>query len=313
MNRLILLIVACLTSFASAIAQDSDTKKVKQIKIVTVDEDGNKKEIVKEFELSDTDIEWYDEDGGKVKVIVRTGEDEEEEIIVDVPHIKMMKHASPFLGVILGEATDIGVAVSGIVEGSAAAEAGLKKGDIITAIDNESVVKADGLVEIIVEKEVGEKIEVEFLRENKKQTTTATLKERNEDFEFAMGDVHKNVIVEIDGDEEVIFMGDGEVANKAFLGIYPANEVEDITGVMIEKTVDGSAAKRAGLQTGDVITKIDEVSISNFDDLKMALKDRTPGDEITISYLRQGKKKSAKAKLTPRHEEVKEHIIIKEK
>ncbi len=80
-----------------------------------------------------------------------------------------------------------------------------------------------------------------------------------------------------------------------------------VRGVAIlEVSADSPAAKaglrgftrsRAGLRIGDVITAIDTTPIRSYDDLYNALDSRKPGQEITLTYQREGQSQSLKVPL----------------
>src|SRR5574344_353164 len=71
-----------------------------------------------------------------------------------------------------------GIYVAKTTEDGAAAEAGLKEGDVITEIDGNKVVKMAELQEAIAKKRPGEKVSITYLRNKKSHTVTVTL--RNE-------------------------------------------------------------------------------------------------------------------------------------
>lgn len=56
----------------------------------------------------------------------------------------------------------------------------------------------------------------------------------------------------------------------------------------ISGVVDGSPAAAAGLQEGDTITSIDGQAISDWDDVGTAISGKQPGDELALSYERDG-------------------------
>ncbi len=80
-----------------------------------------------------------------------------------------------------------------------------------------------------------------------------------------------------------------------------------ILGVMTEKTDGGakitdindpeSAAGKAGLQIGDVITKLGDDKIEDGDDLYKAVGKYKPEDKVTVTYKRDGKESTATATL----------------
>ncbi|NLM20264.1 MAG: PDZ domain-containing protein [Peptococcaceae bacterium] len=67
-------------------------------------------------------------------------------------------------------------------------------------------------------------------------------------------------------------------------------------GAYIQEVTPNGPADKAGLQKGDVITKVNEVSVENSSDLIRELYRHQVGDKITITYLRDGK--SAQTEVT---------------
>lgn len=86
-------------------------------------------------------------------------------------------------------------------------------------------------------------------------------------------------------------------SNKAFLGVTTEKNEK---GAEIQEVVKGSAAEKAGLKKGDILTKIGEEAIDGPEALSDLIGFKKPGDEIKISYLREGKKSTAKATLGKR-------------
>ena len=58
------------------------------------------------------------------------------------------------------------------------------------------------------------------------------------------------------------------------------------SGVLIVSVVSGSPADNAGLEANDVITKFDSVAITDTQDLASAIQKHSPGDKVTITYVR---------------------------
>ncbi|MEQ1796608.1 MAG: PDZ domain-containing protein [Lacibacter sp.] len=80
----------------------------------------------------------------------------------------------------------------------------------------------------------------------------------------------------------------------AFLGVI-TNEHEK--GAAIDEVQKETAAEKAGLLKGDIITKVGDKKIEGPDDLVEAITAKKPNDEVEITYLRDGKEKKAKVKL----------------
>ena len=58
------------------------------------------------------------------------------------------------------------------------------------------------------------------------------------------------------------------------------------SGVLIVAVVSGGPADTAGLRTADVITKFDDVAITDSQGLASAIQSHSPGDKVTITYVR---------------------------
>jgi putative serine protease PepD len=85
---------------------------------------------------------------------------------------KSVQHAS--LGVVIGDAAG-GAKVGSVTSGSGAAAAGLKAGDVITAVDGTRVDTADALAAAIASHQPGDHVRSTFRRGTATQTVTATL------------------------------------------------------------------------------------------------------------------------------------------
>lgn len=68
-------------------------------------------------------------------------------------------------------------------------------------------------------------------------------------------------------------------------------------GAYISAVYEGSPADQAGLQQGDIITKVDDAQISSSTDLVAACRGHKVGDKVTISYMRGDKSESVEVEL----------------
>lgn len=105
----------------------------------------------------------------------------------------------------------------------------------------------------------------------------------------------------------------GYVTGKPQLGISCQDVTEAVSkmynipmGVYIATVTDGSAADKAGLQSGDVIIKIDDVEVSTSDELNAEKNKHEAGDKIKITYIRDGEEKSVKVTLDEVKQETEE-------
>lgn len=84
------------------------------------------------------------------------------------------------------------------------------------------------------------------------------------------------------------------LSNGAFLGVLTEGSDK---GAVIKEVTKESAAEKAGLQKGDVITRIGDSVVTSSEDLYKAVGKYKPEDKITVTYLRDGKTATAKATL----------------
>ena len=105
--------------------------------------------------------------------------------------------------------------------------------------------------------------------------------------------------------------GNAEITpNTAFLGVSTA-ELGDVApgvldrfgldadqeGAFVLDVVPGSAADEAGLQAGDLIVSIDGEAVTSSDQVRDAVRDHEPGDEIELGVERDGEEQDLTAEL----------------
>ena len=97
-------------------------------------------------------------------------------------------------------------------------------------------------------------------------------------------------------------MANGQTPTHARLGI----SVSDVAGssnapvtegAQVRQVTSGSTADKAGLQAGDVITKVDDHQITGADSLVATIRSYRPGDQVTLTYQRGGDTKTVQLTL----------------
>lgn len=81
---------------------------------------------------------------------------------------------------------------------------------------------------------------------------------------------------------------------RALLGVFSE---KDEKGAKITNVVEGSPAKKAGLEKGDIIIKVEDKTITDPASLSDAVRSFKPEQEVEITYLREKKKKKVKVTL----------------
>lgn len=92
-------------------------------------------------------------------------------------------------------------------------------------------------------------------------------------------------------------MENGQVTDKAYMAIKAGSMTEQMAaqyninvtkGVFVYAVEKGGAGEKAGLQLGDVITKLNDTDITSMSDLSMAKKSYKAGDTVTLTVWRGG-------------------------
>ncbi|MGV9265302.1 S1C family serine protease [Kitasatospora sp. NPDC003701] len=91
---------------------------------------------------------------------------------------------------------------------------------------------------------------------------------------------------------------DGKVTNsgRAALGITARTYFDQNfrpAGAVVVAVGSGGPAAAAGIQPGDVITKVGDATVDSLNSLTTALASLTPGTKVTVTYTRDGQSKTA--------------------
>jgi putative serine protease PepD len=81
-------------------------------------------------------------------------------------------------------------------------------------------------------------------------------------------------------------LADGKQPQHAALGIGVSDASP--TGAKVGQVTSGSAAEKAGLKSGDVVTALDGKPVTDGSGLAAAVRSHAPGDSVTITYSRGG-------------------------
>lgn len=187
--------------------------------------------------------------------------------------------ARPYLGITF-ETADEGVQVTEVLEDSPAAEAGLESGDIITALNGESV-DAETLRDRFSELAAGDSITLEVLRDDETLTLEATLGE------YPATPARPTIRVR------------PLLGQRAYLGVGLEDSDE---GPVIAQVNDDSPAAEAGLEAGDVITAVEGEAVEDAAAVVEAIQAREAGDEITLSISRDSEAQDVTVTLGARHD-----------
>jgi Do/DeqQ family serine protease len=158
-----------------------------------------------------------------------------------------------------------GAVITQVTPDSAADKAGLKTGDIVVEINSRPVRDASDVRNVIGVLRVGEKVEIQILREGKHQTLNAVV------------------------DEPVLAEATGKALQPRLEGAKFGNITEGnplygrIEGVLVVDVEAGSPAWRAGLRKGDILVSANRKTIKNLAELEKAARG---SDTLLLNILR---------------------------
>lgn len=147
-----------------------------------------------------------------------------------------------------------GIKVLGVPPTGAAAAAGIKEGDIITKINGVSTASVPELMEQISRYKPGDKVSINYMRNNKEYTASAVLK----NLDGNTGIVKATVLDYLGAELSPLRTSDAER-----LGING--------GLMVTNINSGLIRKQTTMKSSFVILKADDTGIASTDDLKNAL------------------------------------------
>ncbi|MBX5482039.1 MAG: trypsin-like peptidase domain-containing protein [Myxococcaceae bacterium] len=195
-----------------------------------------------------------------------------------------------------GARTLHGVLVSEVVENSPAAKAGLRVGDVITSVDNVRTLRAHSLRWRVSNKGAGKKVKLRVERNGHPVIVSMTLAEQPE-----AGDPTDLAIEPAlggSGDAGASSEPDASAPAEPEVEATPLDlgaSVADVTdesakraglagnfGALIASVEANSVLDTAGLNTGDVVVKLNKTEIGSRDDLIRALSEVPSGEWIRL-------------------------------
>lgn len=73
----------------------------------------------------------------------------------------------------------------------------------------------------------------------------------------------------------------------------------EIGGYRIENFLEGSVAEAAGVQVGDILVKVNGIALKDEEAYKADAKNRQPGDDVSVTVLRDGAPLTVRVTLIP--------------
>lgn len=184
-----------------------------------------------------------------------------------------------------------GAEIEKVEPGTPAEAAGLKAGDVLLTYNGENILGARQLGRLVSETPKGRKVRIQFWRDGKMQSTVVIMTETHlsrefpGDLDIQIPDVHiripdipspmvvwKSVALGIDCEPL-----DTQLAE--YFGVK--------RGVLVRSVEKGSAAERAGLKAGDVLTAVDNQPVASAHDVVSSMRiERRAGRPVSVAIMR---------------------------
>ena len=166
-----------------------------------------------------------------------------------------------------------GALISNVAPGSAAADAGLKSGDVITEVNGEPVLRSGSLSSLIGLSAPGERVKLKVWRDHGERTIDAKLGGAD------------------DGEKKVADAGSAAEGGQLGLTLRPLSRDEKreakLDAGLVVEDADGAAA-RAGIQAGDVLLAINGRPVQSVEQVKSVIAGKPKS--VALLVQRDGEK-----------------------
>lgn len=178
----------------------------------------------------------------------------------------IIQDLTPDLAEALGVAAQSGAIVSSVEPGTPAEAAGLAAGDVIVAVNGETVEGSADLRQRIGLRRPGEEVEIAFVRDSDTQSV-----------EIALADA---------GGQRLAARDRGSSDALAGVRLAPLDRAHpawgQIDGVVASEIAPATPAARSGLEAGDVITAINRRPVASVREIDRALEDASGAVALTV-------------------------------
>ncbi|MBI3679849.1 MAG: PDZ domain-containing protein [Acidobacteria bacterium] len=197
-----------------------------------------------------------------------------------------------------------GVEITRVEDDSPAAKAGLKTGDVVLEYQGQRVEGVEQFVRLVRETPAGRLVKLLISRSGQTQTVTPTIEPRKMRT-VEIGDMHISIPhIEVMPPQIRIPMPDipRPVINwrSRALGVEAESVGSQLAdffgvkeGVLVRSVTKGSAADKAGVKAGDVITKVDDKKVTSPAEVTRAIRSQEGRRSFVLSLTREKREMSA--------------------
>ena len=186
-----------------------------------------------------------------------------------------------------------GVELTRVEEGSPAEKAGVKAGDVVLEYNGQRVEGMEQFGRMVRETPPGREVKLTISRDGAALTLTATLASRKgrvlpESFHFEMPEIRMPDIPQIYTTLRTARLGvEAESLSAQLAEYFGVKE-----GVLVRSVRDNTAAQKAGIKAGDVITKVDGMPVTSPSELSGAVRSASAKKTYSVELMRERKAQS---------------------
>jgi serine protease Do len=216
-------------------------------------------------------------------------------------------------------AAPTGVIIEEVADESPASKAGLKKGDVVLEFDGERVRGVRHFTRLVQETPAGRRVQTSVMRDGQKLNVTIEPRASG-GFSYFGDDDRMSVLRDLadgwrvdipkpapappaapkppappafpafpDFDTFVWRSGNGLGISVGDLSDQLAQYFGTKDGVLVTSVTDNSAAAKAGIKAGDVLTSLNGRDVTSPSDLRRRIQELKDGDEFTVGIVRDKK------------------------
>jgi serine protease Do len=217
-----------------------------------------------------------------------------------LPAPRAFEFSGTYLGVSLAEIDtnrakelklkeDYGVEITRVEEGSPAEKAGVKAGDVVLEYNGQRVEGMEQFGRMVRETPAGREVKLTISRDGALETLTATLASRKgralSDFHIEMPEIRIPDIPQIYTATRTARLG----VEAESLGTQLAEYFGVKEGVLVRSVRENTAAQKAGIKAGDVITKVDGMPVTSPSELSGAVRSASAKKTYSVELMRERK------------------------
>ena len=176
-----------------------------------------------------------------------------------------------------------GVFVQSVAPGGPSDKAGLKDGDIITAINGKPVKDGNELVNTVTQTPVGNTVNITVLRDGKHDNYKVVVGDLSQIFPDSFGNPNDTAKNNQDGTTVSFGMSIMELTGQQRTNLG----LKENGGLQVVEVEPDSFAEDVGLQQGDILMSINRKPVNTTEDVKHIQSTLKPGDAVAFRVLRK--------------------------